>query len=200
MAIKIEKTFQVQEPLEKVWQFLSDPRKVAGCIPGAQVSEAVDDRTYKGVIKVQVGPAVTDYRGQAHIDLLDHQQHEIRMTGKGQDVRGKGSASMTMTGQARSLPGGSTEVVTVSEVNIVGLLAQLGGRMIQEVSNKMFEQFTANLRSKLKEEHPASVESTPTAQPAPEAQPIKAVPLVLSVAGENVSRFIRRIFEKPDSQ
>jgi carbon monoxide dehydrogenase subunit G len=200
MAIKIEKTFQVQEPLEKVWLFLSDPRKVAGCVPGAQVTEAVDDHTYKGVIKVQVGPAVTDYRGEAHIELLDHEKHEIRMIGKGQDVRGKGSASMAMTGQARSLPDGGTEVVTVSEVNVVGLLAQLGARMIQEVSNKMFEQFTANLRIKLQQEHAAGTESSPTAETTSEPQPIKAVPLVLSVAGENVSRFVRKIFEKPGSQ
>jgi uncharacterized protein len=198
MAIKIEKTFQVQEPLDRVWKFLSDPTKVAGCVPGAQVTEAVDDRTYKGLIKVQVGPSVTDYRGEAHIELLDHEKHEIQMVGKGQDVRGKGSASMKMTAQARALPDGSTEVVTVSEVNVVGLLAQLGARMIQEVSNRMFEEFTANLRAQLQQERVAGAE--PASGTAAQAQPIKAVPLVLSIAGERVGRFFRRIFGGPDSQ
>ena len=111
MAIRIEKTFQLQEPLESVWKFLSDPKKVANCVPGAQITEAVDDRTYKGVIKVQVGPSVTDYKGQVHIERLDEQNHEIEIVGKGQDVRGKGSASMKMTGKVRALPDGSTEVV-----------------------------------------------------------------------------------------
>jgi carbon monoxide dehydrogenase subunit G len=198
MAIKIEKTFQVQEPLDRVWKFLSDPREVAGCIPGAQVTETVDDRTYKGLIKVQVGPSVTDYRGEARIELLDNEKHEIQMVGKGQDVRGKGSASMKMTGQARALPDGSTEVVTVSEVNVVGLLAQLGARMIQEVSNKMFEEFTANLRAHLQQERVAGAE--PASGPATQPQPIKAVPLVLSVAGERVGRFFRRIFGGPDTR
>src|ERR1700736_782583 len=119
MAIKIEKTFQVQEPLDRVWKFLSDPTKVAGCVPGAQVTEAVDDRTYKGLIKVQVGPSVTDYRGEAHIELLDNENLEIEMVGKGQDIRGRGSASMKMTGKVRALPGGGSEVTTVSEVNVV---------------------------------------------------------------------------------
>src|SRR6202040_923259 len=184
MAIRIEKTFQVQEPLENVWKFISYPRKVANCLPGAQITEAVDDRTFKGVIKVQVGPSVTDYKGQVHIERLDDENHEIEIVGKGQDVRGKGSASMKMTGKVRSLPDGSTEVASVSEVNVVGLLAQLGARMIQEVSNKMFEEFTANLRAHLQQERVAGTE--PASGTAAQPQPIKAVPLVLSVAGERV--------------
>jgi carbon monoxide dehydrogenase subunit G len=203
MAIKIEKTFQVQEPLDRVWKFLSDPRKVAGCVPGAQITEAVDDRTYKGLIKVQVGPSVTDYKGQAHIERLDEENHEIEMVGKGQDVRGKGSASMKMIGKVRALPDGSTEVVTLSEVNVVGLLAQLGARMINEVSNKMFEEFTANFRARLQQERPpetspqASTSTSPlTAPGATDApRPIKALPLVLSVLGESIVRFFRRIFK-----
>ena len=209
MAIKIEKTFQVQEPLDRVWKFLSDPRKVAGCIPGTQITEAVDDRTYKGLIKVQVGPSVTDYKGQAHIERLDEENHEIEMVGKGQDVRGKGSASMKMIGRVRALPDGSTEVVTTSEVNVVGLLAQLGARMINEVSNKMFEEFTANLRAQLQKEHPpeASPESSPPDSPqkstgsglTSEPQPIKALPILLSVLRESIVRFFRRIFKGSSS-
>jgi uncharacterized protein len=48
MAIRTEKTFEVQEPLERVWKFISDPRKVVNCLAGAQITEAVDDRTFKG--------------------------------------------------------------------------------------------------------------------------------------------------------
>jgi carbon monoxide dehydrogenase subunit G len=202
MAIKIEKTFQVQEPLEKVWRLLSDPRRVANCVPGAQITEAVDDRTYKGLIKVQVGPSVTDYKGQAHIERLDNENLEIEMVGKGQDIRGRGSASMKMTGKVRALPGGGSEVTTVSEVNVVGILAQLGARMINEVSNKMFEEFTTNLRRQLQQER--SAEEAPkqapesSDQPKPilqeEPKPIKALPLVLSVLRQGIVRFFRRIF------
>jgi uncharacterized protein len=207
MAIKIEKTFQVQEPLDRVWKFLSDPRKVAGCVPGAQITEATDDRTYKGLIKVQVGPSVTDYKGQAHIERLDEENHEIEMVGKGQDVRGKGSASMKMIGKVRALPDGGTEVVALSEVNVVGLLAQLGARMINEVSNKMFEEFATNFRARLQQEHPqerspqASASTSPsTASSGAEApRPIKALPLVLAVLGESIARFFRRIFKGSSS-
>ena len=199
MAIKIEKTFQVEEPLERVWKFLSDPRKVANCVPGVQITEAVDDRTYKGLIKVQVGPSITDYKGQARIERLDEQSHEIEMVGKGQDVRGKGSASMKMTGKVRSLPEGGSEVVTVSEVNVVGLLAQLGARMINEVSNKMFEQFTANLRRELEKERSGESGASPsqTEEAAAELQPIKALPIVASVIGEGIARSVKQIFGGP---
>jgi uncharacterized protein len=203
MAIRIEKTFQVQEPLETVWKFLSDPKKVANCVPGAQITEAVDDRTYKGVIKVQVGPSVTDYKGQVHIERLDDENHEIEIVGKGQDVRGKGSASMKMTGKVRSFPDGSTEVASVSEVNVVGLLAQLGARMINEVSNKMFEEFTKNFKARLQQERPqqssAQVPPSTGSGATDEPQPIKALPLVASVVGESVARAVRRIFKGPSS-
>ena len=199
MAIKIEKTFQVQERLERVWKFLSDPLKVAKCVPGAQITETVDDRTFKGLIKVQVGPSITDYKGQLHIERLDEQSHEIEMVGKGQDVRGKGSASMKMTGKVRSLPERGSEVVTVSEVSVVGLLAQLGARMINEVSNKMFEQFTVNLQRQLEKERLTESGSAPS-QPEEsnaEAQPIKALPLVASAIGEGIARSVKQIFKGP---
>ena len=198
MAIRIEKTFQVQEPLESVWKFISDPRKVANCLPGAQITETVDDRTFKGVIKVQVGPSVTDYKGQVHIERLDDQQHEIELVGKGQDIRGKGSASMKMTGKVQSLPDGSTEVASVAEVNVVGLLAQLGARMIQEVSNKMFAEFTSNLRVRLEQERIPSGDLGKTQNTAEEPEPIKALPLVASVVRDSAVRFVRGIFKGPN--
>ena len=122
---------------------------MATCIPGAQITEQVDDKTYKGAISVKVGPSVTDYKGEVQIIRLDNATHEIELVGKGQDVRGKGSASMKMTGKLRALDANSTEMVSDSELNVVGILAQMGARVINEVSNIMFEQFTTNFRQKL---------------------------------------------------
>lgn len=170
MAVKIEKKFQVQEPVEKVWAFLSDPRQVVMCVPGAQITEQVDERTYKGAISVKVGPSLTEFKGEVQIVRLDPAAHEIEILGKGQDVRGKGSASMKMTGRLRELPDG-TEVVSVSELNIVGILAQMGGRVINEVSNIMFEQFSNSFRQKLK-----GGEAAEAAAP----KPISAVGLAFS--------------------
>src|SRR5689334_915966 len=163
MAVKIEKTFRVDEPTDKVWTFLSDPRKVGTCVPGAQITEQVDERTYKGAIKVKVGPSVTDFKGEVQIVRQDEAAREIEILGKGQDTKGKGSASMKMTGKLQP-SGNVTEVISVSELNVVGILAQMGARVIQEVSNIMFEQFVNNFRKQLK--NPAENEAG-SAAPAP---------------------------------
>ena len=151
MAIQIEKKFQVKEPVDKVWGLLSDPRRVATCVPGAKITEQVDEKNYKGTITVKVGPSATEYKGELEIVRLDSENHELEMIGKGQDVTGRGSASMKMTAKLRSLQDGGTEVTSVSEVNVVGILAQMGSRMISEVSNILFAQFIKNFQAQLQQ-------------------------------------------------
>jgi carbon monoxide dehydrogenase subunit G len=182
VALRIEKTVQVNEPMERVWAFLSDPRKVATCVPGAQITEQVDEKTYKGTISVKVGPAVSEYSGELQILRIDPENHEIELLGKGRDVRGRGSASMKMTGKLRVVDEGITEMTSVSEVNLVGIVAQMGARVITEVSNVMFAQFTKNLQARLQQP-----EGTPDAQGA-EVKPVKAT----SVAWEAGKRLFRR--------
>src|SRR5271167_2070755 len=179
MAMQIEKSFQVKEPIEKVWSLLSDPRRVAACVPGAKITEQVDEKTYKGTISVKVGPSSTDYKGELEIVRLDAENHEIEILGKGQDVRGRGSASMKMTGKARSLADGGTEITSVSEVNVVGILAQMGSRVISEVSNVMFGQFIKNFEAQLQQPDDA-VEA--------EAKPINAASLAWAAAKGAFSR------------
>jgi uncharacterized protein len=194
MAVKIEKSFQVPEPVEKVWEFLSDPRKVVTCVPGAQITEQVDDRTYKGAISVKVGPSVTDYKGEVQIVRLDAQAHEIEILGKGQDVRGKGSASMKMTGKLTPLPDGGTEVFTASELNVVGILAQMGNRVINEVSNIMFERFTKDFREKL-QAGPDQAGSEADGSPS---KPVSGLSVAFSALKAAVTR--RQDNDKPDSE
>jgi carbon monoxide dehydrogenase subunit G len=175
MAIIIEKTFQIPQPPEKVWEFLSDPRKVATCVPGAEITEQLDQSNYKGAISVKVGPSVTNYKGALQVVRLDPEAREIEILGKGQDVRGKGSASLKLTGAVHALADGSTEVKSVSELNVVGMLAQLGSRVISEVSNVLFQQFVANLQKQL-------AGSSETAEVPAAAAPISALDLAASAA------------------
>ncbi|HYM00353.1 MAG TPA: SRPBCC family protein [Blastocatellia bacterium] len=149
MQVKVEKSFKVKHDIEDVWALLSDPAKVVTCVPGAKLTEKVDETHYKGTISVKVGPTLSDFKGEAVIEEMDAQAHRMALTGKGQDVKGKGSASMKMTGELRAVPEGGTEVITVSEVSIVGLLAQFGGRMVNDISNKIFDEFTKSFQQQL---------------------------------------------------
>jgi carbon monoxide dehydrogenase subunit G len=188
LALRIEKTFEVNEPIEKVWGFLSDPTKVAGCVPGAQITEKIDDKTYKGSISVKVGPSVTDYKGEVQILRLDPQNHQIEIQGKGQDVRGRGSASMTMTGKLATLDNGATQVTSTSEVKVVGILAQMGSRVITEVSNIMFDKFTQNFQ--------AALQQQPGGQPAVSVTEVKPEPIQGgSIAWQAVKRMFRRMLQ-----
>jgi carbon monoxide dehydrogenase subunit G len=173
MATEITKTFQVKEPVEQVWSLLSDPRRVATCVPGAKITEQLDEKRYKGTISVRVGPSATDYKGELEIVRLDAEKHEMEILGKGQDVKGRGSASMRMTSKLRSLEDGGTEVTSVAEVNVVGILAQMGSRVISEVSNIMFGQFTKNFEAQLQQPADAAVE---------EAKPLSAASVAWAAA------------------
>jgi uncharacterized protein len=187
LALRIEKTFQVSAPIERVWSFLSDPTKVASCVPGAQITEKIDDKTYKGSISVKVGPSVTDYKGEVQILRLDSQNHEIEIQGKGQDVRGRGSASMTMTGKLATLDGGVTQVTSISEVNVVGILAQMGSRVITEVSNIMFEKFSQNFQALLRQ---------PTGESAAVGAEVKPEPIRPgSIAWQAIKDMFSRLFQ-----
>lgn len=173
----------MKEPVDKVWSFLSDPRQVALCVPGAQITDQVNEKTYTGAINVKLGPAVTDYKGELTIVRMDPQNHEIEILGKGQDVRGRGGASMRMTGRLRALDDGDTEVTSISELNVVGFLAQMGSRVITEVSNIMFAEFTRNLQTHLEglanASAPAAVET---------AKPISAFSLAWQTIKEVFGR------------
>src|SRR5882672_8001836 len=114
MALRNEIAFKTASPIEKVWALLSDPRQVTACVPGAHLTEQVDDKTYRGLISVKIGLTVTDYKGEAQIVRLDARNYEMEILGKGRDVRGKGSASMKITAKLRALPGGATEVAGIS--------------------------------------------------------------------------------------
>jgi len=184
MQVKISKTFQVKKPVAQVWEFLSDPRKVATCIPGAQITETLDERRYLGTISAKVGPVQTDYKGELTVERLDAQNYEIGLLGKGTDVKGKGSASMKMIGKLRALPDGGTEVVGISEITITGLLAQFGSRVVEEVSNQMFAQFTSSLQQSLQATgNPAGVDE--------KTKPLRALPLVLAAIRNMIRKFLR---------
>jgi carbon monoxide dehydrogenase subunit G len=193
VAVKVENNFQVPEPIDHVWELLSDPAKVVVCVPGARLTGKIDDENFTGTISVKVGPSVSEYKGQVQVDKRDAETHEIELSGKGQDVRGRGSASMKMTGRLAALPDGGTAVFTVSEVTVVGLLAQLGGRMIQDVSSVMFKEFVKRFQRQL-QQGPAAEAPDPSA----EVEPVQAVRVVGQVLGEALGRPFRRKSEAGD--
>jgi carbon monoxide dehydrogenase subunit G len=149
MGMTIEKSFTVNAPADDVWAFLTDPRKVASCLPGAAITDAIDDKTYAGTMTVKVGPVTASYRGKMRFERLDPVAHEAEIVASGQETRGKGAADMRMSSRVIARGPAETEVVITSDVNVVGVLAQFGRGMIQDVSDQMFGKFSAAMRKQL---------------------------------------------------
>src|SRR5512146_2458745 len=149
MAIEIRKTFVVRAPPARVWAFLVDPQQVARCMPGAAITEKVDDRTYAGTMTVKVGPVQASYRGKLVFEQLDPSARSARLVATGQDVRGKGGADLRLTSSLAERDGGETEVTTVSQVNVTGILAQMGRGMVEDVGDQMFRIFSQRMRAEL---------------------------------------------------
>ena len=171
MGIPIEKQFVINAARRDVWAFLTDPSRVAGCLPGAAITGQVDERTHTGTIAVKVGPVSARYKGTVRFERLDREEGVAEIAAAGQDVRGKGGADLRMTSRVVQRGPSETEVTVSSTVNITGILAQFGRGMIQDVSDQMFRQFTDAMRAAL-ESAPdrAGGESPVGERPAADAQ------------------------------
>ena len=163
MALEIVKTFTIKAPPALVWEFLIDPHKVVRCLPGAALTGQLDAKTYTGTMTVKVGPVQSSYKGKVIFERLDAVTRTAEILGSGQDTKGKGGAELKLVSSVKELSPGVTEVVATSQVNISGILAQMGRGMIQDVSDQMFKIFSERMRAEL--------ESAATAAPAPAAPP-----------------------------
>jgi carbon monoxide dehydrogenase subunit G len=188
--MKIEKSFVVKSAPTAVWAFLTDPQRVARTLPGAAIQEQIDPQTYAGTMTVKVGPVSTSYRGQVRFEQLDKATGTAVIVASGQDVRGKGGADMRMTSHVVERSPGETEVTVVSDVNITGILAQMGRGMIEQVSDQMFEIFTNAVRIEL--EGNAASGAPPGTARAPAAEPIEVVSFGGKLVGRAVGRAMRR--------
>ena len=149
MKVEISKTFSIRASINDVWDFMTDIKSVSTCIPGAQYNESLEDNEHSVMLTVKVGPIKSSYRSKVAIKSLDKSNYTMEIEGSGTDTKGKGGANMEMTGKLIDNGDGTTGVTGDSIVTIQGMLAQFGSRMIEDVSNQLFVQFTENLRSRL---------------------------------------------------
>lgn len=158
MKVELSKTFSIRAPINDVWDFMTDIKKVSTCIPGAQYNELLGDNEHSVMLTVKVGPIKSSYRSEVAIKSLDKSNYTMDIEGRGTDTKGKGGANMEMTGKLIDNGDGTTGVTGDSMVTIQGMLAQFGSRMIEDVSNQLFVQFTETLRTKL-EKNDNNIES-----------------------------------------
>src|SRR3954451_10926798 len=149
--MKLEQSFDVQAPIDVVWRALNDLERVAPCLPGATITGHDDDGTYHGEFKVKLGPTTAAYRGTIRITQSDESTHTATLSAKGADKRGQGGANATIVNSLSEVAG-ATRVDALTDFSITGRLARFGrGGMIQDISNKLLENFAACLATRLAE-------------------------------------------------
>src|SRR5689334_10528112 len=129
MPFKIQEAFEVQAPGQRVWEYLIDPAKVAICLPGAELLESRDDKSYLGAVKVKVGPVAMSYKGTVRFTELDEAVRVVRLVGEGREAGGGGSAKLSMLSRITPAANGGSHVTVEAEVVLVGKIVQFGRGM-----------------------------------------------------------------------
>jgi len=198
----IKNSFEVPLPVEEAWRTLLDIKRIAPCMPGAELLEVVDPKTYKGKVSVRLGPVALLFVGTARFEEIEEQAYRARVRAQGNDSKGRGGAIGIVTFVLSPIAGG-TKVNVDTNVNLSGSVAQYGRAtgIIHDVATQIIAQFSTALRAMLVHEGALSVtpvlSAAPTAptseldSPAPpRAKPIAGVSLMLRV----LLNVLRRLF------
>ncbi len=147
-------------PAERAWELLQNIERVAVCMPGARITERIDERHYKGTVTVRFGPANLSFRGELELAAIDPANRTLRLIGKGTDAGGGSGASLDLTARVDPVDATSCSLVGRSEVSVSGRAATFGGRMADTVAEQVLRQFAANFSSELQAQAPTAVGST----------------------------------------
>ena len=192
MLIKNE--FTVPRSVDDVWAYLLDVEKVAPCMPGAELTETVDDRNWKGKLNMKFGPVAMSFAGTVTLEERDDNAHRVKLHAKGMEQKGKGAANATVTSWME--PGDEgTHVFMEADITLTGAAAQLSRGLLPEVSKRLTAQFAECLRATLEANEGAVGPGAAT--PAPTvvaAKPVGGIGLGLAAMWSSIVNFFKRLF------
>jgi len=196
--MEFDNSFEVPLPPAEAWGVLMDVKRVAPCMPGARLTEIVDDRTFKGTVGVRLGPVALTFAGTAQFEHIDAAARRARIKANGTDAKGRGGA-MAIVDFSLKEAGSGSAVLVHTNLTLSGSVAQYGRGvgMIQDVANQLIKQFANALKAELaKSDAPAVAPAAAAASPGssftppPAAKPISGFSLLLSALGS----WLKRLF------
>lgn len=168
MKFSVEKTFPMPGSSEAAWALLQNVEDVAGCMPGATITERVDDSHYKGTVSVKLGPASLVFKGDIEVAGIDAATRTLHLVGKGADATGTSGASMDLLASVQSGDSpASCQLVGKSDVSVSGKAATFGGRMMGSVTEQILQQFARNFAAEVARQAPAAPAQEAGEKPAP---------------------------------
>ena len=195
--MQLENSFQVGASPDQVFAYLLDVNKIVGCVPGAELSEVVDPTTFKGKVKIKVGPITVAYSGTARISERNDADRQATLTAEGRETTGPGSARATAQMSVQTAGEGSL-VQIVTEYHVAGRVAQFGRGVMEDVSKRLIKDMANCIQANLEgadeagDDVAAAVARSEQSHPPPPraAQNISAFSLLLHV----ISVRLRRLF------
>jgi len=146
--MQIKNSFEVAQPVDKVWRFFDDIPQVAACLPGTELTDDLGDNKYRGKVAIRMGPVKLQFAGIAEIRERDDAARRIVVDAAGSDERGRGQAAMS--GRAGLVPtAGGTRVDVDLDLQLSGAAAQYGRGMISDVTAILMSDFAANLQRRI---------------------------------------------------
>ena len=192
MKVKLNRKFPMPASADTAWALLQDIAGVAACMPGAKITERIDETHYKGTVAMKVGPASLSFRGDIEVKNVDASARTLRLFAKGTDTTGGSGASMDLNASVEALDASSCNLIGDSEVSMSGKAASFGARMIGPVSDQVMNQFAANFAAQVQ-----AMQSQSSGKPAAAAEaaanqgkPLNALGLIWAV----VKEWLRTLF------
>jgi uncharacterized protein len=197
--MQLENSFAVGAPPDQVFAYLLEVNKIVGCVPGAELSEVVDPTTFKGKVKIKVGPITVAYNGTAKIAERNDVDRSATLEAEGRETTGPGSA------RAKALmkvdPDGAGAVVKITtEYSVAGRVAQFGRGVMEDVSRRIVNDMAACIKANLEAAQPAAQSATggpstggaaaggAAAAAVATAKPVNAIALLFSVLWARIKR------------
>ena len=174
--MEFDNAFEVPLPPDRAWPMLMDIQRIAPCMPGAQLTEVIDARTYKGNIAVRLGPVALTFAGTVKFEEIDNTKHTARVKAQGNDAKGRGGANAAASFRLEPTAGGS-KVLVHTDLTLSGSVAQYGRGvgMIQATASQLMKQFANNLKTQIASQPSAAAPAAAPTAPSPSA-PVAGAP------------------------
>ncbi len=176
----IENEFTVATPIDDLWAYLLDVERIAPCMPGAELTETIDERSWKGKVNMKFGPVVLAFAGTVEMTERDDEAHRAVLHAKGMEAKGKGAANATVTSWLEPAGDGRTTVKMTADIALTGAAAQLSRGLMPEISKKLTQQFADCLETTMNAQHATAEGPTSVGEPPSEGEPVpdlSAVPV-----------------------
>ena len=203
--MEIENEFDVPAPVDHVWTYLLDVERVAPCMPGAELTEVVDDHTWKGKVTMKLGPVSLAFAGTVTMQERDDQAKRIVLAAKGMEQKGKGAANASVTSWLEQ-GDGVTNVKMRADIHLTGTVAQLSRGLLPEVSRKLTQQFADCLLESMRAAEVRATESADVAaavaapvEASARAKPIGGIRLAFAAIWASIKGFFRRLLGKREA-